>query len=168
MIWKLQRSNWAWIYLGSYSTSWCEMPSGKHSENWRRENWSYQPCLNPRLPVPRTHTFGTRGNGIAMPTLQRQLPLQPLCSATRLKQVLNEHITCFVFAISQIMSQHCQWECQLIYSKMVAGNMLTVKQQGLLGASAWLYIPAFSQWLARMQQFIKLRYFILSQEQERW
>lgn len=46
--------------------------------------------------------------------------------------------------------------------------MLTVKQQGLLGASAWLYIPAFSLWLARMQQFIKLRYFILSQEQERW
>lgn len=51
-----------------------------------------------------------------------------------------------------------QWQgiCQQLNSK------------GLLWASAWLYILAFTHWLARMQQVTKPKYFILSQTQERW
>lgn len=47
---------------------------------------------NPRLPVPPSHSFGRGGDGIVMSTLQRQEPLQPLRSATRLEHVLKEHI----------------------------------------------------------------------------
>lgn len=62
---------------------------------------------NPRLPVPTRHSFGRRDDAIVVPTLQRQLPLKLLCSATRLKLILKEHVPGSVFSISWNMAWHC-------------------------------------------------------------
>lgn len=72
---------------------------------------------------PTSHSFGRRDDGIVMPTLQRQLPLQPLCLATMLRFILKEHVPGSVFAISWIVARHCSGSASSHILKPWWGNV---------------------------------------------
>lgn len=77
----------------------------------------------PQTPCSTRHSFGRRDDAIVVATLQRQLPLKPLCSATRLKLILKEHVPGSVFSISWNMAWHCSGNASSHILKPWWGNV---------------------------------------------